>query len=124
MSRPRFRLLAACAALLLTLAACSDSGSGKDYQFTSATALGSLVPAKDRKPAENISGGLLSGGHASLKSSAGKVVVLNFWASWCPPCKVETPQLDLLYRQVHTKGVDFLGVDTKDLRTNAKYFVS
>jgi thiol-disulfide isomerase/thioredoxin len=124
MSRRAVPVVAALAALLFAVAGCSSAGGGKEFQFTSATALGSLVPVNDRKPAENISGPLLGGGSTSLHANRGKVVLINFWAAWCPPCKVETPQLDLLYRQLRGKGVQFLGIDTKDVRTNARYFVA
>lgn len=50
--------------------------------------------------------------------------MLNFWASWCPPCKIETPQLDSVYRQMKSAGVRFLSFDTKDDEGAAKSFVS
>ncbi len=120
------RLLAAvllCGAL--ALAACSsDSGSGKDFHFTGRTAVGTLIKAAERKPAQDVGGHLLSGGTTTLAAGKGKVTLLNFWASWCGPCKVETPQLDSLYRQMKGKGVDFLGIDTKDDKGAAKSFVA
>ena len=42
----------------------------------------------------------------------GKLLILNFWASWCGPCKTETPQLDALYREVKSTGIDIVGGDT------------
>jgi thiol-disulfide isomerase/thioredoxin len=107
------------------LAACTggSSGSAKTYHFTSATRTGGLIPAAQRKPAPAFTGELLSGGHTSLKASAGKVTVVNFWASWCGPCKVETPQFALLSNQLKTQGVAFLGIDTKDDKGAAQIFV-
>jgi peroxiredoxin len=124
MKRVLFALLAA----VLTLAACAgtdavDQNAGSTFQFHSGTPLGSLYPQNERKPAGSFTGTLLDGGTTSLAATAGKVVVLNFWASWCEPCKIETPQFDLVYRKMKSRGVAFLGIDTKDVKSNAQAFV-
>jgi peroxiredoxin len=123
------RVFLALLAAAITLSACSGGSDAVDqndqtFKFTSGTALGKLYPKSDRKPARNFTATLLDGGKLSLSSTRGKIAVLNFWAAWCPPCKTELPQFDLLYRQIKTKGVDFIGIDTKDVKGNAKAFVS
>ena len=50
----------------------------------------------------------------SLSNFKGKPVVLNFWASWCAPCKEEMPLLESTWKQVQGKDVVFLGVDFQD----------
>lgn len=120
-------LLVGLLALILTLAACTgkdavDQGSGQ-FRYVSGTQLGKVYPVNDRKPAGSFTGDLLSGGAFSSSQLAGKVTVINFWATWCPPCVTETPQYDLVYRQYHPKNVDFVGIDTKDERSNAQSFV-
>jgi thiol-disulfide isomerase/thioredoxin len=118
--------LLACA---FVLAGCTGKdavaqGEGSLYQFNSATKLGQTIAPSDRKSAGNLTADLLNGGTYSLSSDAGKVVVLNFWASWCSPCRSEMPGFDLLYRQDKAQ-TDFVGVNTKDASlSSAKAFVS
>lgn len=114
-------------AALLAVAACSTptrTVNGKPaYVFEKPTALGKLIPKADRKPAGPFTGDLIDGGTVGTTDLKGKVALLNFWASWCEPCKVESPQLDLLYRRVKSKDVEFIGIDTKDAKSSARSFV-
>jgi len=64
------------------------------------------------------------GGTVDLASLRGKPVVLNFWASWCGPCKAEAPALEKLWRQYRGKGVVFVGVDSNDASSDARRFMS
>jgi thiol-disulfide isomerase/thioredoxin len=120
---------AAAAGLLVLLAGCTgkdavDQAAGGQFHFVSGTGLGKTYPAGDRKAAGGFTGNRLDGGgKISLAQDAGKVVVINFWATWCGPCITETPQLDSVYRSNKAKAVDFIGVDTKDNRGSAMAFV-
>ncbi len=58
-----------------------------------------------------------------LSSLRGKVVVLNFWASWCVPCKQEAKTFQQISRQYKSRGVVVLGVDSKDFNGDAHDFV-
>jgi cytochrome c biogenesis protein CcmG, thiol:disulfide interchange protein DsbE len=62
-------------------------------------------------------------GELELASLRGKVVVLNFWASWCIPCKQEARTFEEVSRQYRSKGVVVLGVDSKDASGDARSFM-
>lgn len=118
------------AALALLAAGCTgknavNQSAGGQFRFVSANQLGKTWAPTDRKQVGGFTAPLLSGtGSLTLSHDAGHVTVVNFWASWCAPCQVETPQLDSVYRAYKDKGVDFVGVDFKDLRAKAQSFVT
>ena len=66
---------------------------------------------------------LEGGGRASLSDYRGKVVVLNIWASWCEPCKAESPLLERWHRRMERGGGLVLGVDTLDVTSDALDFI-
>lgn len=55
----------------------------------------------------------LSGNSVSLSDYRGKVVIVNFWASWCPPCLAEMPSMETLYRTLKDDGLVLLAVNTE-----------
>ena len=60
-----------------------------------------------------------SGEPIDLSSLRGKVVVLNFWASWCVPCRAEMPLLETLYREGREQGVTVIGLSSDDRHDRA-----
>ncbi|MCL4377365.1 MAG: TlpA family protein disulfide reductase [Actinobacteria bacterium] len=63
----------------------------------------------------------LNNNKISLSDFRGKVVVLNFWATWCPPCIAETPDLVELSNAYKDKGVQFLGISDDDVSALKKF---
>jgi cytochrome c biogenesis protein CcmG, thiol:disulfide interchange protein DsbE len=64
------------------------------------------------------------GAPVSLRSLRGKVVVVNLWASWCPPCRSEAPILQRLATKYEPRGVVVLGINVRDISGDARSFVN
>jgi cytochrome c biogenesis protein CcmG/thiol:disulfide interchange protein DsbE len=67
---------------------------------------------------------LQGGAPVSLHAYRGKVVVLNFWASWCPPCKEEAPILARWQPRLKAQNGTIVGVDVLDVSSDAQHFVA
>ncbi|TFV65416.1 UNVERIFIED_ORG: TlpA family protein disulfide reductase [Bacillus sp. AZ43] len=114
----RRALLAVLTAVLL--AGCSagedrvDVNDGGEFRFVEATPSGEVIPPDRRATAPEFAGTLLGGGEFTSDELAGDVAVLNFWGSWCGPCRVETPAFQEVYAEVRDDGVQFLGLNVKE----------
>ncbi len=113
MTKPLSLLLAV---LLLgaVTSACGSSADTGDKGYVDGAGVITRLEADQRKQPGEVSGETLGGDNVSLEQYAGKVVVLNVWGSWCPPCRKEAPALAAAARDLAKDDVVFLGVNTKD----------
>jgi thiol-disulfide isomerase/thioredoxin len=122
------RTAALVAGLMLALTACSSGQQAAQNRqgqagFVSGTGNVSVFAPADRKPAPPLTGTTLDGKPWSLADQTGKVVVLNVWGSWCPPCRKEAPDLVAAAKELGP-SVQFIGLNTRDLDpAPAKKFV-
>jgi thiol-disulfide isomerase/thioredoxin len=70
-----------------------------------------------------VAGVTLSGDRLDVKDLRGKVVLVDFWATWCPPCREEIPRLKALYAEHHAAGLEIVGVNLDTNRESVVKFV-
>jgi peroxiredoxin len=88
-----------------------------------ASAAAARAEVKTGQPALDFDATTLAGAPLKLSSLRGKVVLLDFWASWCEPCKKELPLLDKLAPRLHARGVEIVAVNIDDNRDKAADFL-
>ena len=118
----RFPLLLVAAFAALTGTAGCSTGSdavatGTEFNFVSPGGETDITYEGDeRQQIPEMRGESLmeEGEQITLSSYEGKVVVINLWGAWCPPCRVEAPQLQEVWEAYEDKGVQVLGIDFRD----------
>jgi thiol-disulfide isomerase/thioredoxin len=96
----------------------SSSNSGEDFGKLAIEKPSKLIPAPDFA-LEDISGKL-----TSLKSLKGRVIFLNFWATWCVPCRQEMPAMERLHRDFKEKGLVILAVNFRETQEEIRPFLN
>lgn len=116
-------VVAVVSAILLGATGCSKVGSTGDKGYIAGEGVITLLPEAQRKAPGAVSGETLDGNQLSLASYAGKVIVVNVWGAWCPPCRAEADDLAAAARELAPKGVVFVGINTRDAsQDNARSF--
>ena len=122
------RLLVLLSVGAMALTGCStgddavDVNNGGEFRFVEGTPRGDVIPEDERATAPEFGGTLLDGDAFSSADLAGDVAVVNFWGSWCAPCRVESPEFQEVYADVRDEGVQFLGINVKDTEQLARAF--
>ncbi len=123
--------MASAAAACLLLAGCGTAGTAGSPVRTGTSAAPSdqsvgvtVYPAEQRASIPDVSGPTLDGGSWTLSGQRGHVVVLNVWASWCEPCRAESPVLAAVARATAAAGVRFVGIDEQDRPDAARAFAT
>jgi cytochrome c biogenesis protein CcmG/thiol:disulfide interchange protein DsbE len=75
------------------------------------------------RPAPDFTLTTFKGTTISLADLRGKPIVINFWASWCPPCKIEAPLIEKTWRAYKSRGLIFLGVNIQDRKEDALNYI-
>lgn len=121
-----------CLALLMlgvsSLTACAKSDAqapaGSDTGFVAGDGSIVVIPEAERVAAPDFTLPTLEGQEFTLSKQLGKVVVMNVWASWCAPCRAEAPELEQVWTQERGRGVQFVGLDTRDSAAAAQAFIT
>jgi peroxiredoxin len=111
--RRRAALGAGAAVAALLVSAC---GSGGTSGITGSDGI-ATVGKGERADAPDLSGETVDGKQLDVDDYKGKVVVLNVWGSWCPPCRAEAKNFQKVYEDVKDQGVQFVGINTRDTST-------
>ncbi|CAL9500499.1 MULTISPECIES: TlpA family protein disulfide reductase [Streptomyces] len=115
-------LAAGLAATALLVSACGSggtSGGGGNTNFVTGTDGIATAAKGERTPAPDLSGKTIAGKTLDVADYKGKVVVLNVWGSWCNPCRAEAKYFAKVSKAYAGKGVQFVGINTRDTSTGA-----
>ena len=118
------RLVAVVGAAAVAAGMLAGCGADKNWAKACVTGAAGVIecsPAQ-RPQVTDVTGELLGGGTYDVVRDRGKVVVVNFWGSWCNPCRAEADDLESTYQATRASGVTFVGVNTRDDRDAAVAF--
>lgn len=97
------------------ISSCTSNDGGRGAS-SNANLPGTPLPANVRSATLRTA----DGGTISLADYSGKVVLLNLWATWCGPCRQETPELVRLHQEFQSQGVEMVGLSTEDPNRSAE----
>jgi len=120
-------------ALFLVSASCSSSDPDDDASggkvrapgFIELTPVGEVPAPKVGRPAPDFTLPDVDGKPVSLHDYDGKYILVNFWGTWCPPCRAEMPDMQIVYEELKSQGLEIIGVDAPpDTEEDVRTFVT
>ncbi|MDR1625485.1 MAG: TlpA family protein disulfide reductase [Spirochaetia bacterium] len=122
----KMRCLAAilCVAVPAALFAAPPEGQAVPPEISRAFAKAQVQVLDTSFPISDFSLPLLGGKTQTLSALKGKIVFLNFWATWCPPCRAEMPDMEKLYQRFKNEGLEFLTVNIREDEEAVKTFMN
>lgn len=121
----------AIAALVLLLGACggpsatgtiADAAKNGGVGYVAGDGSIERIAVAERKTDIRVQGTTLEGALFDSGTYRGKVVVINTWGSWCPPCNAEAPALQRIWQSVRERGVQFIGIDLRESAATGRAF--
>ena len=89
------------------ISSCNSSGRNAHLPIVPAVVFDTQMPAANGNPIK-------------LSNYSGKILLVNLWATWCGPCRMETPELVRLHKEYQPRGVEFVGLSTEDPNASAQ----
>jgi thiol-disulfide isomerase/thioredoxin len=117
------KAMLAMAALSYSIASAPAQGAAQAWYADGLKKLGFTVFAKPLD-LEDFAAKTLAGSSASLGAQRGKVVLLNFWATWCPPCQAEMPAIEALWKKNKDKAFTVMGVSVGEAPGTVKDYIA
>ncbi len=124
-SRPGWLVLGLCAIVLLGLLTSQGcTSSAQDIRNGQETGQSELPPApRVGRLAPDFTLTDLEGNSVTLSDFRGNAVFINFWATWCPPCRAEMPEIEAIYQEYKDKDVVVIGVDLLEAEDVVRQYV-
>ena len=106
------------------MAAQGFTHSAQEIRYGDQTGQSELTPAPEvGRLAPDFTLTDLEGNRVTLSDFRGKVVLINFWATWCPPCRAEMPEIEAVYQEYKSQDVVVIGVDLLETENEVRQFV-
>jgi peroxiredoxin len=106
--------------LLAAFGASSCNSNDPPYKSTTAPNRPTVGLVTLPRPILDAENRAASGDPIKLANYSGKVILVNLWATWCGPCRMETPELVKLHREFQSRGVEMIGLSTEDPDASAE----
>jgi thiol-disulfide isomerase/thioredoxin len=118
---PKIKKILVLTAFVVSVPFCAQADIPADVK--NAFQKAGLPLLKEARPVFDWTLGTLDGKNIRLSQLKGKIVFLNFWATWCPPCRAEMPSIEALYQRFKDTDIEFFAIDIAENAKTVKKFV-